>query len=107
MNAGLFAAGIALSATAQVAMKYASRFEAWGARWLVFMCSAGACYLASFFVYSALLRKDDLSRISPIMTSAVTLAAVIAGIFLFGEKFDLRKGAGIALGIAAIALLSR
>ena len=64
-------------------------------------------YGASFLAYSFLLRKEDLSRLSPIMASAVALIVVLAGMVFFGEQLTPRRGIGIALGIAAIAMLAK
>lgn len=107
MNIMLLIAGVSFSALAQIALKYSARFDAWGGRWLAVTAAGAAMYGASFLIYSFLLRKEDLSRISPIMTSAVALIVVLAGTLLFGEEMTARRGAGIALGIAAIVLLAR
>jgi len=107
MNIVLLIAGIACSALAQIILKYSARFEAWGSRWIALSLAAAAMYGASFLAYSFLLRKEDLSKLSPIMASAVALIVVLAGTMLFGEQLTTRRGIGIALGIAAIALLAR
>jgi multidrug transporter EmrE-like cation transporter len=107
MNMVLLVTGIAFSALAQIALKYSARFDAWGGRWFVATAAGAALYGASFLAYSFLLRKEDVSRVSPIMASAVALIVVTAGIFLFGEALTLRRGIGIVLGLAAIALLAR
>jgi multidrug transporter EmrE-like cation transporter len=41
------------------------------------------------------------------MTSATALLVVLAGVVLLGEPLSLRKGFGIALGLAAILLLAK
>lgn len=107
MNVPLLIAGIAFSALAQIALKYSARFEAWGGYWLAFTAAATVMYGASFLAYSFLLRKEDLSKLSPLMASAVALIVVTAGMILFGEQMTPRRGIGIVLGIAAIALLAR
>ena len=107
MSTILLIAGIAFSSLAQIALKQSSRFDAWGGRWFMFTAAGAAMYGVSFLTYSFLLRKEDLSKVSPIMTSAVALVVVVAGVFLFGEQMTTRRGIGIALGIAAIALLAR
>ncbi|HWR10721.1 MAG TPA: EamA family transporter [Rectinemataceae bacterium] len=107
MNILFLTAGVACSALAQIALKYSARFDAWGGRWLLVMAAAAAMYGASFLIYSFLLRKEDLSRISPLMTSAVAFIVVLAGTLLFGETMTARRGIGIVLGMAAIFLLAK
>lgn len=107
MNVLLLAGGVLFSALAQVILKVSARFPAWSIRWLAITAGGAAMYGGSFLIYSFLLRKADLSRISPIMTSATALLVVLAGVLLFGEPLTLRKGFGIALGLAAILLLAK
>lgn len=107
MNVILLVAGIAFSSLAQITLKFSARFDAWGGRWFLLTAGGAALYGASFLAYSFLLRKEDLSKISPIMAIAVALIVVLAGILLFGEQMTTRRGIGITLGIAAIALLAR
>lgn len=106
MNIALLIAGITLSASAQITLKYSAKAEAWGARWFAIVAAAAALYCASFVAYSFLLRREALSRISPLMGSAVALLVVLAGVFLFGETLTARRGIGIVLGLAAILLLA-
>ena len=107
MNTALLVAGIAFSSLAQITLKFSARFDAWGGRWLLLTLAGASLYGASFLSYSFLLRKGDLSRLSPIMSSAVALIVVSAGVLLFGEHMTLRRGIGVALGVAAIALLAK
>ncbi|MFA5852602.1 MAG: EamA family transporter [Spirochaetales bacterium] len=107
MNIILLVTGVAFSALAQIILKYSARFDAWGGRWIALTVAGAAIYGASFLAYSFLLRKEDLSKLSPMMASAVALIVVLAGALLFGEQMTTRRGIGIALGIAAIALLAR
>lgn len=107
MSILLLTAGIGFSALAQIILKFSARFEAWGGRWLMYTAMGATMYGASFLIYSFLLRKEDLSRISPLMASAVALVVALMGMLLFGEEMTTRRGIGIALGIAAIALLAK
>ncbi len=107
MNAVLLVAGIAFSSLAQITLKFSARFEAWGGRWLLLTLAGASLYGASFLSYSFLLRRGDLSRLSPVMSSAVALIVVSAGVLLFGEHMTLRRGIGVALGVAAVALLAK
>lgn len=106
-NTVLLLLGIAGSALAQILLKYSSASTVGGGRWFFLVAASLAFYGASFFAYSFLLRKEELSRISPLMTSSVMLLVVLAGLLLFGEQLTLRKGLGIALGMAAVFLLAR
>jgi len=107
VNAVLLVAGIAFSSLAQITLKFSARFEAWGGRWLLLTLAGASLYGASFLSYSFLLRRGDLSRLSPVMSSAVALIVVSAGVLLFGEHMTLRRGIGVALGVAAVALLAK
>lgn len=107
MNIALLVAGIAFSSLAQITLKFSARFDAWGGRWLLLTLAGASLYGASFLSYSFLLRKGDLSRLSPIMSSAVALIVVSAGVLLFGEHMTLRRGIGVALGVAAVVLLAK
>ncbi|HCO49229.1 MAG TPA: hypothetical protein DIT55_07350 [Spirochaetaceae bacterium] len=107
MSLLLLTVGIGFSALAQITLKFSARFEAWGGRWLLYTAAGATMYGASFLIYSFLLRKEDLSRISPLMASAVAILVALAGVLLFGEEMTTRRGIGIALGIAGIALLAR
>lgn len=106
MNFLLPILGIAASALAQIFLKYAARYQVRAIQWFVFMGASLLAYGTSFFLYSAMLRTRELSKISPIMASAVALAVVLAGSVLFGENISLRRALGIAFGLAALYLLS-
>lgn len=106
MNIPLLAAGVAASAAAQVVLKFAARFRTGEVRWFGIMAASAALYGVSFFLYSILLRKSDISSLSPVMAIAVMILVTLAGVFLFGERMDPRRILGVAVGVAAIALLS-
>ncbi|HEY9053715.1 MAG TPA: EamA family transporter [Rectinemataceae bacterium] len=106
MNIIVILSGIAFSAGAQVFMKLASRFKAFSPGNLAWLACAALSYALSFAAYAALLRRMDLSKISPLMTVAVSLCAVLAGTLAFGEQWTVRKAAGLALGIASVLLLA-
>lgn len=106
MSKALIAAGIAFSALAQVSIKYSARFEPWKLSWILVMTTAAIFYGASFLAYSFILRAQDLARTGPLMTVSVMTIAVLAGVFLFGEKIGIRQGIGIILALAAVILLA-
>jgi drug/metabolite transporter (DMT)-like permease len=106
MNTLLIVSGVGLSALAQVLVKSASKTPLWSFAWVWWMALSIFSYATSFFAYSFLLRKNELSRLSPIMSSGVAILVAVAGILLFGEQINARKGLGICMGIIAILLLS-
>lgn len=106
MNIVLPLFGIAASALAQIFLKYAAQFQARETRWFLCMGASLVSYGASFFLYAAILRTRDLSKISPIMASAVAILVVLAGSALFGEQISIKRAIGIAFGLVALYLLS-
>ncbi len=107
MNNILLIAGIGFSVLAQIVIKASARFEAWKGTWLLYTAIGATMYGASFLIYSFILRREDLSRISPLMASAVALLVSLAGVLLFGEAMTMRRGIGIALCIMALAFLAQ
>lgn len=106
MTALIVVSGIALSATAQILMKFAALRAAFSAAWWALAGCAAASYALSFALYLAALRRADLSAISPLMAVAVSLIASVAAVLLFGERPDARRVAGIALALVAVWLLA-
>lgn len=106
MNALIVVSGIALSATAQIAMKFAAQKPAFSATWWVLAAGAAAAYAISFLLYLTALRRADLSSLSPLMAVAVSLIVSVAALVLFGERADLRRIAGILLALASLWLLA-
>jgi uncharacterized membrane protein len=106
VNLLILASGVLCSALAQILLKLSSKAELWSLPWLGALGGAALSYGISFFLYSLILRKGELSRIGPLMTSAVALLVVIAGIALFGEELTLRRGLGIGLAIVALYFLA-
>ena len=106
MNPWLFAASVVCSAVAQIFMKLSSGRPTFGVAWFGWMFGAAAFYGSSFFLYSLLLRREALSRLSPLSAISVMVLVVLAGLAAFGEHLTMRRGIGILLGIAAIFLLA-
>jgi uncharacterized membrane protein len=75
---------------------------------LVFSVLSGlAISGASILLFSALRRGGPVASTGTIVLGGgVTLSALLAP-FIFGEAFTLRRALGVALGIGAIAVLSR
>jgi drug/metabolite transporter (DMT)-like permease len=63
-------------------------------------------YASSFAVYAWILRRQDISRVSPLMGTAVTALVVLGGVMFFGETLSLRRIIGVLLACAAVALLA-
>lgn len=68
----------------------------------VWLAIAG--YLATFFVWMAILRDMPLSRAFP-MTGLVYITVPLLAWSAFGERIDLPRAGGIALIIAGVVLL--
>ncbi|HOI22244.1 MAG: EamA family transporter [Spirochaetia bacterium] len=106
MNWLLLICGILFSASAQLLLKQGARLKLWSASWIALAGGAALLYALSFAVYAWVLRKQDISKISPLMGSAVIALVVLGGVFLFGETLSLRRIAGVLLACAAVALLA-
>lgn len=87
-------------------MKYTGGMKLWSASWIAVAGGAAGLYASSFVIYALLLRKQDLSKLSPLMGTAVTALVVLGAVVLFGESLSLRRIAGVALACAAILLLA-
>mgnify|MGYP001203927285 CR=1 FL=1 len=98
--------GILLSASAQLLLKQGSRLKAWSGAWLALAGAAALLYASSFAVYAWILRKQDISKTSPIMGSAVIALVVLGGVLFFGESLSPRRIAGVVLACAAVVLLA-
>jgi uncharacterized membrane protein len=74
---------------------------------VVFAALSGLCISAgSILMFLALRRGGPVASTGTIMLGGgVTLSALLAP-WIFGEGFTLRRGLGIGLGLAAMALLS-
>ncbi|MCX7028173.1 MAG: hypothetical protein NT061_11995, partial [Spirochaetes bacterium] len=95
MSVVLLVSGILCSALAQVLLKLSSKPAMWTLPWFSALGGAALFYGVSFFLYSLILRKSELSKIGPLMTSATVLLVVAAGILLFGEELTPRRCIGI------------
>jgi drug/metabolite transporter (DMT)-like permease len=71
------------------------------------IASGAAVLLAELSVFYLFSTKAPISTYVPIMSAGAAVIVVIAGLFLLGEKFDLRSLTGILFAIASIFLLSK
>jgi multidrug transporter EmrE-like cation transporter len=98
--------GVLSSTLAQIMLKKSSEFEyLQGVDFFTYFIFGAAFYVVSFGSYAYLLKVFNISKISPIMTIATMIAAVIAGVFIFREDIALRQIFGIALGALSILLI--
>lgn len=106
MNWLLLVGGILLSASAQLLLKQGAGLKLWSARWTALAGLSALLYVASFAVYAWILRKNDISRISPLMGSAVIALVALGGVLFYGESLSIRRLAGVVLACTAVALLA-
>jgi multidrug transporter EmrE-like cation transporter len=106
MNWLLLICGILLSVSAQLLLKQGAGLKPWSATWIALTGFSALLYVASFAIYAWILRKQDISKISPLMGSAVIALVVLGGVLFFGESLSLRRIAGVLLACAAVALLA-
>jgi multidrug transporter EmrE-like cation transporter len=106
MNWLLLVCGILCSVSAQLLLKQGTGLKLWSGRWLVLAGISALLYASSFAVYAWILRRQDISRVSPLMGTAVTALVVLGGVMFFGETLSLRRIIGVLLACAAVALLA-
>lgn len=63
-------------------------------------------YGAAFLLYAAALARLPLNVAHPILTSGAVAAVALLSVLIFREQFYWTTGAGIALVIAGVALIS-
>jgi multidrug transporter EmrE-like cation transporter len=100
----LVAVAIVLTALAQVLLKKAADYEVRTAPWVILFGSSAVAYVASFALYSQILKYFALNKIYPAMTVAQIVVITLCGYFL-GEAVGGRHAFGLALGAVAIYLI--
>jgi multidrug transporter EmrE-like cation transporter len=95
---------ILLTALAQILLKKAADFELWTSSWIVFFASSAVAYVASFILYSRILKYFALNKIYPAMTVAQIIVITLCG-YLLGEAVGGRHALGLVLGAIAIYLI--
>ena len=74
---------------------------------LVFACSALAGFIAANTAWLVSLRTGaELGRGAVLFSVLSAIGAVLIGLVFYHEKADARQLVGLALGLAAVALLS-
>ena len=75
---------------------------------VLWSCASGLCISgATMLLFYSLRNGGPVSATGPIVLGGgVTLAALAAPLFFSSEAFTWRRGAGVALGLVAIAILA-
>lgn len=68
---------------------------------------ASICSIIVLYLYSILLKKNDLGKIYTIIKISAILLVVMTGCMIFKEKITTKNKIGIALAIVAIVLLGK
>lgn len=63
-------------------------------------------YGASFFLWTGIVAKNDLSFIVPLSTAIVNVISVGAGIMFFKDTVSIHKIAGICMAVAGVYLIN-
>lgn len=103
----LIAIGVLLSAGAQVVLKKASNFGIHDITYYLMMFLAICLYGGSFVLYSFILKNNNLSKISPIMTVSTSAIAIVAAIVYFNESLTTVQTTGLLLGAVAIFMIAK
>jgi uncharacterized membrane protein len=98
------AIGIVFSALAQLLIKLSGQYPFLSFRWLCFASGSVIFYAISFLLYFYILKRFELSRISPLMTVGVVLLVTVFGI-ISGEPLSWGKTVGVLLAVGAVFLL--
>ena len=95
---------VVLTALAQVLLKKAANFELRTSSWVLFFGLSAAAYVASFPLYSRILKYFPLNKIYPAMTIAQIIVITLCGLLL-GEAIGGRHALGLLFGAVAIYLI--
>lgn len=99
----VLAAVTVVGTAGDVAMKLAGARPAVDLRWLV---AGSLAYVATGLGWLWMLRCASLAWVGAVVPVCNTLFAVACGLAFFGERLSMRQGAGAALAVVAILLLS-
>lgn len=96
---------IMLSAIAQVSLKKGAFFNTNQKELYIFVGAGAILYIIVFFIQVYLLKFFDVSKLTPVLTIGSMILIVGLGMWLFGESFTIKQGAGILLGAVSIYLI--
>jgi len=97
--------GISSSAIAQMFIKKASGLSFGNVSFFIYFCLAGMFYVASFGLYTLVLKYFPITKISPVMTLGTMTMVVILGILMFHEIITVKQVIGMVVGAVAIVLI--
>lgn len=63
-------------------------------------------YGASFFLWTGIVTKNDLSYIVPFSSAIVNVISVVIGILIFQESINIYKIIGVMLAILGVVLMN-
>ncbi len=63
-------------------------------------------YASSFFLWTGIVSKNDLSFIVPFSSAIVNVISVVIGILIFQESVNIYKVVGIIMAIMGVALMN-
>jgi drug/metabolite transporter (DMT)-like permease len=101
----LIVLGMFSSATAQMFLKKTSGLSFGNVLYFIYFCLAGMFYVASFGLYTLVLKYFPITKISPVMTLGTMTMVVIFGIFMFHEIITVKQLIGMVIGAVAIFLI--
>jgi uncharacterized membrane protein len=95
------------AAFGQIFLKYGTNYKILDRKWIFFIILSVLTSTITFIANLVLFKKEEMSRISPILTAATIIVVVILSIFLFDEEINVRKGIGVAFAVLSVILLAR
>jgi drug/metabolite transporter (DMT)-like permease len=97
--------GVLSSAIAQMFLKKTSGLSFGNIAYFIYFGLAGMFYVASFGLYTLILKYFPISKISPVMTLGTMTMVVISGILMFHEIITTKQLIGMVIGAVAIVLM--
>jgi len=97
--------GVLSSAIAQMLLKKTSGLSFGNVQYFVYFFLAGMFYVASFGLYTLILKHFPITKISPVMTLGTMTMVVIFGILMFHEVITIKQLIGMVIGAVAIVLM--
>ena len=101
----IIAAGVLLTVSAQVLVKFTSFHEFWSKKFMLFIGLSVVVYALAFWAQAYLMRLLPLSKVGPVMSIATMLLVFTCGVWLFSEHVGVKQVVGLILGAIAIYLI--
>lgn len=64
------------------------------------------CYVCSFLLWLNIIKDNNLSYIFPIANGLVTIATILGGVMIFGEKLNYMQWIGIVCIIVGVGVVN-